>query len=228
MCLGLHWLSDLLLSWLPGYYIGKIFAFVFLFLDNKLAKYSLKALQQRISTIDLAIDEISRVSGSWLLWMLIGPLRFHLRVVFAILTQFLPEHLGALEELYEKEGKDTKPDFKVPISYPELLKLPMTPRTHSRVAPTTYESSKYLVKMNIRSATADASSLRFFPYLVWTSNHDFFWQAEGDNLLQSDQIVKLMSSDDAKLSIRLKLAKSVKVINCARETCYRELLDKLK
>mmetsp|Transcript_27309 Transcript_27309/g.49108 ORF Transcript_27309/g.49108 Transcript_27309/m.49108 type:complete len:270 (+) Transcript_27309:170-979(+) len=227
-CFNMQTTWDYLLSWLPGYYLGKIFVFIFIFLDKKVAKYTIKALHHRISRIEVAIDDAILMVKRPFIWVSIGLLRIHLQVVLILLANSPPEQVSVFEELCKKCVSETKPEFKIPLSYNELLKLPMTPRTHTRMANADNGGSKYLVRMNIRSATADETHLRFFPYHIWINEQDFFWQAEGDNLVQSDKVVRILSKDEGELSMRLKLAGSVKVVKCRSENCFRELLDKLK
>jgi hypothetical protein len=229
VCLHLVSPVDILLSWLPGYYLGKLLVFVFILLDNKLAKYSLRAVQDNLVCIEVLLDDLHGSVKRAVVWGLVGVVRLHLLAVSKIMASCLPEQLIILEELCSNCIVDSKPEFKVPPRYMDLIKQPATPRTpSSRQKFFPSSSSKFQVRMNIRSAASNYAPPRFFPFQVWVNKQELFWQAEGDNLVQSDEVVSLLSSDDKALTLRLKLAKSIKVVCCLSEPSFIELLSLLK
>jgi hypothetical protein len=203
---------------------------VFILLDNKVAKYCLRAAQHSLVCLEVLLDGLNRSVIQAVVWSLVVLLRLHLVAVSKIMASCLPEQLIVLEELCSNCVVDSKPEFKVPPSYLDLIKqqptAPRTPSSHLKFFPT--NSTKFQVRMNIRSATANSAPPRFFPFQVWVNKQEFFWQAEGDDIVTSDGVVSLLSSDDKALTLRLRLAKSIKVLCCLSEPSFKELLSLLK
>lgn len=190
-----------------------------LFMDNRMTKWIFENFQDQIEDLDCLIESLLQSSIKLCIPLLISGLRINFKVVQTLVTRYLPSQLTTLEELC-KEGLLVQ--AQIPIV--EGVEPPAIQHKPELISD---EYPKYLVRMNIRNSAEEGAKHRFFTYSVWTEDKQFFWQAKGDNIVQSDRIVRLVKFDDSISALRLKLANHMKIIRCLSGSCYKELKDKL-
>jgi hypothetical protein len=203
---------------IPGYEFIKSAIYLAFYFETRLSAKLRLFVYNRLSFVETWVDSSLNWIGRRAASNLTTPLKAHLSIVRLTLLGLAPEQIEALTSACQ-ECLDSLAAHKRENGFYSSYT--------DEVSSVAKQACKSKVQMNIKALSTRGASQRYFPYDIWLEGSLLYWQAEGDDLVNSDVVVAVEQEQPKALAIKLRLESTAKMVKFKEPGQYQEWLTRL-